>query len=399
MKAFKDDNKSSALKKNKKKVVLMGMIGLHNYGDNFIANCTAYLVNDFGEFDISIVDLATPMSFFKSFIYGCLYLLSLIIPSEEYKAKLVNFAVKYRCTKEYKKVLENADALIFACGSFKYGTQKLWAYYSLATSLANEKCIPVMFNAMNIQKYNNESWKCKYLRDHADMPSVKMITTRDGDEGVYRLYNDYKLRQNIICEGVGDSAFWIPDCYDIHKKEGREFIGINIIEGDAFQRYGNSLSEAELIDIYCVLLQQLDEKNIPWELFTNGLTKDYKFGKKLLNKYSGKMNKIFIPNSDIELAEKISSYKVILGARLHACICAYALEIPFVGYIWDEKLDNFSHMIGVEEFFVKEQDLSGRKLASLLLDLYENERIPDSKIRVKWMNKTKYFINEFLTNI
>ncbi len=383
----------------RKKIVLMGLTGIHNYGDNFIAHCTEYLVKASGDYDVEMVNLASSMPFYRAALYGSLYLASLAGPNTALSAGLVKFAVKIRCRKIYRKALNNADALIFACGSFKYGTQKLWAYYSLATDLANERSIPVMFNAMNIQKYNAGNPKCSCLRDHANLPCVRVITSRDGDQASERLYRDYRIRKDILCTGAGDSAFWIPEAYQVQKKKDRAVIGINLIRGNVFKSYGNTLSEGKLLDAYCELLRILDEERIPWELFTNGMKCDYKFGRKLLAQYGNKKKRIVVPKSDTELAERISGYHTVLGARLHACICAYALDIPYVGFIWDEKLQSFAEMTGTTEYVLREEDMSGEKLSHLILKQYRQGSIGDPELKSHWKGKTKQLIEEFLENI
>ncbi len=386
------------MNQSKSRVAVMGLASINNYGDAFILKCVAYIVNELGNYEAEIVDFEPSMNLLRAFFYYFFLSISKIIPDEKLSARIEFAAVKIRCKKYYSNLLKNMDGLIFGVGSFKYGTQKLWAYYSLAVGIAQKLGIPVMFNAMNIQKADQSNWKCKFLLKHTNLSCVKMITSRDGSYGVERLKKEYHVRGDIICKGVGDAAFWIPECYHTCKNPHAQKVGINLIYGNIFIRYGNCLTEEELLNVYCGLLRKLDKEGIEWELFTNGLTSDYDFGRKLLEIYGNKELKIRIPTSDLDLLQMIRNYKIILGARLHACICAYALDIPFVGFIWDEKLLYFSKMAGLEQFFVKEKDLTADMLFIRVMSMISNNMEHYREKRLEWKNLTKQMISVFLNN-
>lgn len=379
-----------------RKVVIMGLGNINNYGDNFILQCVKYVVDELGTYTSEIVDFEPPMCLTKKIVYFLVLCLSKICLIKKIRYRIIYFAVKIRCQKEYKSKLLNAGALIFGCGSFKYGTQKLWAYYSLAIELADLLDIPVMFNAMNIQRYDAKDWRCQFLREHANSECVKVITSRDGEFGAKRLIKDYHMNKNKIYDGVGDVAFWIPECYGIKKKLGRNKVGINLIYGNIFKRYGNVLTEGELVNIYVNLLHKLDGEGVQWEFFTNGLSSDYEFGKKVLKKYGKKGMSIIVPESDIDLLNIIVGYEKILGARLHACIGAYALDIPFVGFLWDEKLLHFSEMTETKDNFIQEKRLTSQEIYSRLNRLNDELSDKQKAVRQMWKERTYKYIREFL---
>lgn len=384
------------MNQSKSRVAVMGLASINNYGDTFILKCVAYIVNELENYEAEIADFEPSMNLLRAFFYYFVLIISKIIPSEKLSARIEFTAVKIRCKKYYSNLLKSVDGLIFGGGSIKYGTQKVWAYYSLAIETAQRMGIPVMFNAMNIQKADQNNWKCRFLLEHLNLPCVKMITSRDGNYGVERLKKEYHIRRDIICKGVGDVAFWIPDCYHTFKNPHAQKVGINLIYGNIFIRYGNHLTEEELLNIYCELLRKLDEEKIEWELFTNGLTSDYDFGRKLLKIYGNKKLKIRIPASDFDLLQMIRNYRIILGARLHACICAYSLDIPFVGFIWDEKLLYFSRMAGLEQFFVMEKDLTSDELFIKIMSMISNNMEHYRETRLEWKSLTKQMISMFL---
>lgn len=51
-----------------------------------------------------------------------------------------------------------------------------------------------------------------------------------------------------------------------------------------------------------------------------------------------------------EMAAFISGCDLVLAHRMHACITAYAYEIPHIGFAWDRKLQSFFESVGRKDF-------------------------------------------------
>ena len=103
---------------------------------------------------------------------------------------------------------------------------------------------------------------------------------------------------------------------------------------------------------------------------------------------------IVVPQSAKHLTEMIAGYKGIVGARLHACICAYSLDVPLVGFIWDEKMLRFAQMSGLERNFLTEEELSGDAIYDRMNEMLHVEY--DKELRNSWKQKTKLSIENFL---
>ena len=352
------------------KIILAGLTNIINYGDQFIAYSVEHLVKkSFPSVNIEMLD-------FEGFIPSVkdkILIKATGVWIKLKSTKLVYATFKQRCYHRFAQQIENADGIIFICGSFKYGTQYLWAYYSIIIEIAQKYNVPVMFDAMNVQNYNSKNLKCMILKKHLNYPCVKMFTTRDGEAGVVKLNNYYKTNDSLKIYPVGDPAYWIKECYGIDRNCLNDVIGINLIRGNIFLDYGGKITEDRLLQIYSDFIRKLDDGGYKWELFTNGMHEDFDFGKKLLKKIEKEDVTIREPQSAKELVNIISSYSRILGARLHACICAYSLNIPIVGFFWDEKLVHFSEMANIEKYFVKEQELSGLVLYQKMIDTQKLE--------------------------
>ena len=383
-----------------RKIHVFNITGIGNWGEEIISDCAEYVLKEDGDNVIATQTLEPAMSFFTKLVYSPFMALYKMMPGNKLGCMAGITAVKARCRRTYERFIRQADAVVIECGSLKYGTQRLWIYYSLVIDIAQKYNVPVMLNAMNIQSYNEHDPRCIYLQKHLCSPRVKMITTRDGEAGVKKLREDYRIPETVICEAVGDMGFWIPETYDVYKKNDR-VVGVNLIDGGVFTRYGGKLTEERQLDIYLSLLRGLDDAGIKWSLFTNGLPRDKKFGEKLLKLYGDDSLEIATAKNAQEYVEMVSGFGAIVGARLHACITAYTLGIPFVGFIWGEKLKSYAEMARTKELFLDEETLlkDQNSLRDKFLSVYHDGFEYDRANLEYWRNRTKKCLLEFCESI
>ncbi|MCI8747864.1 MAG: polysaccharide pyruvyl transferase family protein [Lachnospiraceae bacterium] len=362
-----------------KKIAIMGLCNYENMGDQIIARTVDYLVRQCGEeYDPYYVNFQPDRKGVRYENYKEMRKKVESHNPDEIEHKRIYDIMYWFVSPYYEEMLKNADALIFMGGSFKYRTQNVWATYSIALEYAKKFNIPVMFNAMNIQDYDDYDWRCQLLKEHANFSCVKLITSRDGISGVEKLKNYYIENSDIKLFPAGDPAFWSKECYNYINVEKKDIIGINLIRGDVFLDYGLEVTEEELLIFYEEIIKELTKKGYNWELFTNGMKADFLFGEKVLAKCNMEnLNKIYIANSDEDCVKNIAKYKGIIAARLHAGIVAYSLNIPIAGFIWDEKLVHFSEMAKLNKSFCNVNELKGKiiveKLEEAMLLKYDEE--------------------------
>lgn len=383
-----------------RKILVFNITGINNWGDDILSECAEYVLKTDKDNMVVTQTMEPDMLPLIKMLYYPLMAVYKMAPRSSIGCHAGILAVRTRCFNIYSSHIKACDGVVVECGSLKYGTQRFWIYYSLVTDIAQKYNVPVMFNAMNIQSFNQHDPRCIYLKKHISSSCVKMITSRDGEAGVKKLREDYKLPETVICEGVGDMGFWIPETYDVYKKNDR-MVGINLIDGGVFTRYGGKLTEDEQLDIYLSLLRGLDAVGIKWSLFTNGLPRDKKFGEKLLALYGDSSLEIASAGSASEYIEMVSGFGSIVGARLHACITAYTLGIPFVGFAWDEKLMSFAKMAKIEELFLDEQTLlkNHNSLRDKFLSVYRAGFEYDRANLEYWRNRTQKCLIEFCESI
>ncbi len=379
-----------------KKVALMGLCNYENMGDQIIARTLYYLIRTIdGGYEPYYVNFQPERIGYKYEKYKSRRKKVENKGLGQLEHKLIYLIMKDFVAEYYKENLQKADALIFSCGSFKYGTQNLWTTYSIAVEYAQKYNVPVMFDAMNIQDYNGKDWRCRFLKKHANYDCVKMISSRDGDCGVRKLEEYYIEKSGISLLPVGDPAFWVKECYGIEHSPG-EVIGINLIRNGIFKDYGADISDERLMEFYYEIIKALEEKGYKWEFFTNGMKKDKEFGENVMKKYGIDIvsHKIKVPATDRELVEIIAGYKAIVGARLHACITAYSLDIPFSGFYWDKKMIHFAEEAEIKENFCTLNELNGEKVVEKLENSMKTRFNED--IRNDWKEKTRQSLIKFL---
>ena len=309
---------------------------------------------------------------------------------------IVDLSYRLLLKRYYKKSLTNIDYVICSVGMLKYSTQDHSYVFDILTREAEKQGIPVLINGVSIEKATGDDWRFKQLVRAVNRPCVKMITTRDGRDGVEELKRNYVINTSIIVDFVGDPALWIPNFYQIHLAEKKsEVIGIGLIRGEIYKDYGNDFSAQQLMDFYIELINYFENHRKPWVLFCNGIVEDYEFGRDILNKIGLPKSKLLPrPQNAQEFISMIQSFKVVFAARLHACITSFALDVPFVGLLWDNKLRMFAKTMKITDAFCEIEDLDA-EIVSRKLD-YAMTRSYDIENRNFYKQRTKKFIHRFL---
>lgn len=378
------------------RVAIIGLTQYENFGDQFIGKTVEYLVKQHrGGVDTKLLDFSFDKSRGNSaFILRAFGKVARLLKLQRFSDWLLvkKYASFYK--KSLFKDIEVCDCIIFSCGSFKYGTQDLWAQYSVIIDYAYKHNIPVMFDAMNVQKYDSTNYKCEYLKEHLNRQCVKYFTSRDGMPGVNRLKNDYIDGGEVKVLPAADPAFWIPETYNIKRNTSSNIIGINVIAPDRFMVYGGTLKPEDVKKAYIEMLEKLNKNGFSWQLFTNGMKDDNVFADELASYFKLSSNKVRIPKSDIELAQMEAEYKAVFGARLHSMICAYSFGVPVAGFIWDEKITHFAEMAKLEDLFLNEKEVTGEAMFNVLMNALQQQDDPEN--RNKWKETTKTTLFAFL---
>ena len=389
-----------------KKVAVIGLYAIKNAGDNILCEATQYLIKQKNpEVQIVEVDVNPRIKSYKGLELIPFWISKVLIRvsgsifkyenSSRFRYYYEYFMWWLKINHKFKTQLKDVDAIVFAGGGFlKFRTQGLNYYVEQIMKIARKNNIPVMMNGVGIEGYSETDIRCQRLKKAINQDCFKVITTRDD---IDTLKNNYIANPNIKIAHVGDPALWVPECYNMKRNENpSNVVGINVIRGRVYQAYGNTLSEFELLNFYKKLVQGVEERGWDWVLFSNGMAADQKFGAMLLRALGCSDRRKILPtaNNSVEFLEQIRSFKLVFGARLHACITSYALDVPVVGLIWSEKLRIFADVIGKKDSFFEENELN----IDNILDAMEREMNSnyDKTIRDDLRTRTKNYLEMFM---
>ena len=358
------------------KILLIALESINNVGDEMLRATTEHILRSSlpDSVKIEVAQLKPEFSFIKeNYIFR--WFVSAVINKLRKKLRLANcYRIKNLFYKtSYKRYFEDrikiADYIILPVGMLKYSTQDFGYLFHIVNKLATKHGKHVLMSAMSPQDANEMDWRYHQLVEAVNMPSVKMITTRDGQKGVDIIRKDY-LRRDIICDYVGDPALWIPECYDIEQKKnrgviGKPYIGINIIREGIFDDYNKSFTDEKMFQLYVQLIELVNAKGWKWAVYTNGMASDWVVLRKL-QQHIGFSDEHIIPQytSAKDYVTKIAEFDAVFGARLHACITSVAIGVPIVGFIWENKLKYFSDTMGIAQFFFAPQDMTAEKIVN-----------------------------------
>ena len=389
-----------------KKVAVIGLYAIKNAGDNILCEATQYLIKQKNpEVQIVEVDVNPRIKSYKGLELIPFWISKVLIRisgsifkyenSSKFRYYYEYFMWWLKINRKFKTQLKDVDAIVFAGGGFlKFRTQGLNYYVQQIMKIAKKNNIPVMMNGVGIEGYSETDIRCQRLKKAINQDCFKVITTRDD---IDTLKNNYIVNPNTKIAHVGDPALWVPECYNMKRNENpSNVVGINVIRGRVYQAYGNTLSEFELLNFYKKLVQGVEERGWDWVLFSNGMAADQKFGTMLLRALGCSDRTKILPtaNNSVDFLEQIRSFKLVFGARLHACITSYALDVPVVGLIWSEKLRIFADVIGKKNSYFEESELN----IDNILDAMEREMNSnyDKSIRDDLRARTKNYLEMFM---
>lgn len=363
------------------KILLVGLYKDSNLGDKVIFDCTKYLLESKGSCNFEKLYLSPKLSFLER----ALRKLYVKIVGDEKAFNLLTYFLQ----KRFCKKIKNADKIIFVGGGIiKWRYQFFGAEIFSVIKLAEKYNKKVFFNAVGVEGFNKKDWRCKILKNAINSQCVKLITTRDD---IDLLNNFYLVNKSIKTYKCADPAVFCSKVYNIQKKQS-EIVGIGLIRKNIFTDNMMDFSAIQVLDLYINFIKLLQSKNIKFELFINGLSKDLELAQQICKECSLDENSIRIPKDEKDLVKIISNYKCVVSGRLHACIISYSLKIPCVGLGWNEKLKMFGKNIGFPERFLEVKELNSENLFNTLqeaikVDYNEEKRISFEQTQLKSIEK------------
>ena len=369
-----------------KKISLLGDYQSNNLGDPLLFDCTKYLLESVGLEDI-VVEY---YDFFarserKRFIRanedlgkihsvdnnGKVYKIArkiIVSIGGEAAPSILLQTYKFQRRKAeieryYMENLAGSDLIvIIGAGTIKYHARTDFSpYYDLVVKYAQRKSIPVIVSSAGVEsKFIQKDIRCKRFKHALSNPTIRMITTRDDIDELKKYVN------NRFCEitKVADFGIYANEVYGIEKTDSK-CVGIGIIASSRFSQFKKGITRKDYFDTIISLTELLDKENLEWRFFTNGDIEDTMDAHEIC-KLLGKTPEtvLAVPTTPFELVKTISGFMGIITSRLHSCIVAYSLNIPFVAISWNNKLEYFAENIGCPERIITKERLNVNQIYS-----------------------------------
>lgn len=358
------------------KIVLIGLLYDTNLGDPLLFDCTRYLLNKvLPQAEVVCVDLygrihdqersriesnQQKQDGLKLHIAGYYHILNREL------AKFLQFTIgdvttkfmisthafnkrKSELKEKYLHYFDSSDLIIIVgAGTIKYDVRlDFGPYYQMIVRCAKELGVPVLINAAGIEsRYDHSDIRCRRFSKVLSNDIIKVITTRDNIDELRK----YIKNDSTIVDKICDPGIWASDTFGIDRNNETKIVGIGVITPKRFVEFKTGFTDGQYISTIKQIIHMLERNNVEWKLFTNGDSDDNQFAFTICKEMDlDSKTDLYIPESPRELVEIISSFKAVITSRLHSCIIAYSLEIPFVAVSWNRKVDYFAANIGCPE--------------------------------------------------
>lgn len=383
------------------KIVLIGLLCESNLGDPLSFDCSNYIIHQMdpsAEVEYldfkgrSSIETNNSKNIGNNAVKGIYSFLKSIFGT--HIQEIAFQRRRQHCEQYYDEHFRNASlVVVVAAGTITYDVRlDCGPYYSLVAKYAKKYNIPVVVNSGGVENpFIAFDRRSKRLSDALSSNAYKIVTTRDNLSELKK----YVRNPDTIVDKVADVGVWSAETFGIQRDHESDLVGIGIITYKRFVEFKKGISHEQYNQTIINVITQLEAKGRRWKMFTNGFEADYENAIEICK--SIKMipeECIAVPKTPHELVEIISGFKGIITSRLHSCIVAYSLGIPYIALSWNNKLEYFSEAIGYTERTVDQESFS----AGQILERYEKavEEGYDEDQRTKYRESAILFFKKYL---
>ncbi len=313
------------------------------------------------------------------------------------KRKLPVNLIRYNIASRDFEVLKAADGILFVGGGIlKFRQEEFDRRIVEIVRFADAQKIPVYFNAVGVEGYDESNARCQELAAALRLPCVRGVTTRDDWQ---LLFDSYLSGAKTPKRLVYDPAIFSSDIFHIKRQPETQTIGIGVIRDGIFSDYGNdSFPREKQLSFWSGIAEELTKRGIPWKFFTNGVGRDEEFMNAIVEHMGVSKEECCMPRprSARQLVETISGFHRVIAGRMHAHIIAYSLGIPSVGILWNDKVRIWSERIGEAENYLAPAKCEAKEAVELLLHAKRNRLFWPRWQRYRLMQPALRFLNEVL---
>lgn len=245
-----------------------------------------------------------------------------------------------------ESMLVESDIIAFAGGGL-FGLSYLgfFDWLNRITELAEENDIPVFFSSMGLNNMGVSPENEHLIRDLFKRKCIKALSVRENLRTFQEYAGDCDFK---ICK-VCDPAVWARYVYNSHlsgvPKNGGT-VGINVVRGGLFADNGKPWKLGDEINYINELRQQLESQGVDYVFYTNGSFLDDNTLHYYADKFDIPAHKLVFPNTTREWVLTVAQFDCVASIRMHSSILSYALGIPSVNLVWNDKIRFFYDDIG-----------------------------------------------------
>lgn len=279
--------------------------------------------------------------------------------------------LKFREPEELEfaeNLVRQADVVVFGGAPlFNYQPQVFYERTAITLELAQTYNVPVLFSAIGVEQYDEDNPKCQRLKKTLNFDVVRQITTRDG----YDLLQKYVENPAIEIGKVADPATF-SDCVFSQfiqpvPERPKKKVGLFVLRASGFSNYGFNLSKEGAAEFWLALIRELERKGYDYELLTSGHCADEAFLDRFFSEFKIPDSKI-VSNTNLpeELASRIAQYDAVISTRLHPSILSFAMDVPALGLVWNNKVAAFYENIQHPERAIQVTETTPEEVAARL---------------------------------
>lgn len=305
----------------------------------------------------------------------------------------------YNIASEDYEMVQTADLIIFVGGGIiKYRQEKLYPYVEAIVDCAREWQIPVYFNCVGVEGYDEEDERCQALKRVLNYDCIKSVTIRDDFDTFQNYYLDNQMTK--LAPAI-DPVVYLPEVYGRNRDTSSHTVGLGIARWRIFEDYGISEVDRQFqLDLWKGIIDLLEERGYQWKLFVNGLRSDYDFALEILE-YVGRQGDEYLiqrPAFTGELVDAVASFEAVIACRMHANIIAYAMGIPSIGMVWNDKMLFWGERIGYPERFLKKEEFVSEIVVDRMEQgIREGVRPCSSQLRRAVYNPLRSFVRQYVS--
>ena len=270
-----------------------------------------------------------------------------------------------------REAIQRSDLIVFGGAPlFNYLYQNFYERTAVTLELAKEYHVPAIFSGIGVEGYDEDNPRCQRLKETLNFDIVKQITTRDG----YHLLEQYKENPDLIIGKVSDPAVFTDEVFRPFKSERPtadssgepvpKKIGLFILRANGFIDNKIPFDKFAAAHMWVDLIAELQSRGYDYELLSSGHFGDEAFIDYLIRNYKIDSKKcIFNMNQPEKLIQKISSYDAVISTRLHPSIISFALKVPAIGIVWNQKVSRFYESIGYGNRFIDVRTIDVKDVA------------------------------------